>query len=517
MPALGGPRPEQWGLAADPRRGLLLGDRGLQELLDRYGSPLHVVDAARLARNADELLAVPKGAAAGCDIFYSYKTNPVPGVLSFLHRLGIGAEVISPYELWLALRLGVPPSRIVFNGPAKDDATLALAARQGVLININHREEIAAAARSARLAGRHARVGLRVVPRDGWSGQLGLRISGGEALAGFEEALRHPSLHVVGLHAHLGEPIRSAAELRRFLDEVLAFSSVLRRRLGLELPLLDLGGGLASPTVVPLGESSRAKTLSPTDYVRLAVSRIEQHFRGCRRPCPRIALEPGRALTGDAQLLLTRVVRLKATSRGHAYAMLDAGTNLAGALRFESHHVLAVRPAARAPLRRYTLAGPLCSPNDVLLASVRLAELRPGDALAIMDAGAYFVAYQTNFSFPRPAIVMVEGVSARLLRRAERFRDLTAFDSPADSQGEDQDAQAKSLVPRRTAGDGRNGVRGDASLQAEPRPSHLRGASASAHAQAGGRARKRNAVGRLVRAPGREVARRGRPDRNPRG
>jgi diaminopimelate decarboxylase len=516
MASLGSPRLDHWGLTADRRRGLLLGELSLRELLDRHGSPLHVVDAARLARNADELLAVPEGAASGCDVFYSYKTNPVPGVLSFLHRRGIGAEVISPYEMWLALRLGVPPSRIVFNGPAKDDAALALAARHGVLVNINHREEIAAAAHAAREVGRRARVGLRVVTRGGWSGQLGFRIAGGEALAGFEEALRHPDLRVVGLHAHLGEPIRSPAELRRFLDELLDFTEVLRRRLGLELPLLDLGGGLASPTVVPFGEPPRAETLSLSDYVRLTVSRIEQHFRRCERPRPRIALEPGRALTGDAQLLLTRVVRLKATSRGHAYAMLDAGTNLASALRFESHHVLAVKPAPRAPRRRYTLAGPLCSPDDVLLASVRLPELRPGDALAIMDAGAYFVAYQTNFSFPRPAIVMVEGGSARSLRRAERFTDLTAFDSLADSNGDDQDAPRKKLVPGRTAGGRRDGVRGDASAEAERRPSHLRRSPARAHARAGGRARERDAVGRLVRAPRRQVARRGRTDRDPR-
>ena len=514
MTSLAGPRPELWGLAADPRRGLLLEDVSLGELLDRHGSPLHVVHAARLARNADQLLAVPEGAAAGCDVFYSYKTNPVPGVLAFLHRRGIGAEVISPYELWLALRLGVAPSRIVFNGPAKDDAALALAAKRGVLVNINHREEIAAAARVARLAGRRARVGLRVATRGGWSGQLGLRIAGGEALAGFEEAQGQASLRVVGLHAHLGEPIRSAPELRRFLDELLGFSEVLRRRLGLELELLDLGGGLASPTVSPLGAPASRGTLGLTEYVRIAVTTIEGHFRRSARPCPRIALEPGRALTGDAQLLLTRVVRLKASARGHAYAMLDAGTNLAGALRFESHAVLALKPAVRAPLRRYTLAGPLCSPNDVLLASVRLAELRPGDALAIMDAGAYFVAYQTNFSFPRPAIVMVEDGSARLLRRAERFTDLTAFDSRADSHGEDQDAPRKSFVPRRIAAGRRHRVGGDASAEAERRPPDVRRAPARADAQAGRRPRERDAVGRVVRARRRQVARRGRPDRD---
>jgi diaminopimelate decarboxylase len=315
---------------------------------------------------------------------------------------------------------------VVFNGPAKSDASLREAARRGVLVNLNHREEIAAAARAARDAGRRARVGLRVVTSRGWSGQLGLRIAGGEALRGFEAALGLDALRVEALSAHLGPPIATAAELRRYVRELLAFADILYERLGLWPELLDLGGGLAVPTVTPRG--ARRSTLSRREHVEVAVAQVEAHAAAAGRPRPRLALEPGRALTGDAQLLLTRVVRLKATSRGHAYAMLDAGSNLAHALRLESHHVLPLDGPGR-PRRRYTLAGPLCSPDDVLLASVRLPELRPGDGLAVMDAGAYFVPYQTNFSYPRPAITMIERGRARLLRRAERFADLIAFDS----------------------------------------------------------------------------------------
>jgi diaminopimelate decarboxylase len=405
---------------------LLLDGLRLDALLERLGSPLHVVHAAQLARNASELLRVPNGSSAGCEIFYSYKTNPVPGVLRFLHRRGIGAEVISPYELWLALKVGVPPARIVFNGPAKSDQALTLAVEKGVLINLNHREEIAAAAQAAARLGRRARVGLRVVPSRGWAGQLGLRIRGGEALRGFEEALGHESLRVEALHAHLGPPISSTAGLRGYVRELLDFCDELHGRLGLEPALLDLGGGLAIPTVT--SRRGKRSTLGLRDYVRIVVEHVEEHFRAAGRRRPRIALEPGRALTGNTQLLLTRVVRLKATSRRHAYAMLDAGTNLAAALRFETHRVLPVNGRADRPPRCYTLAGPLCSPSDVLFRSVRLPELRPGDALAVMDAGAYFVPYQTNFSFPRLAIVMVEKGRARLLRRAERFDDLTSFD-----------------------------------------------------------------------------------------
>ena len=105
--------PSTWGLDRDGAGALRLGPVALHELLARYGSPVHVVDAARLSSNAARFTSTR------CEVFYSYKTNPVPGVLRLLHAAGLGAEVVSHYELWLALRLGVRPEAIVYNDPAK--------------------------------------------------------------------------------------------------------------------------------------------------------------------------------------------------------------------------------------------------------------------------------------------------------------------------------------------------------------------------------------------------------------
>ncbi|HEX2674346.1 MAG TPA: hypothetical protein VHM25_25895, partial [Polyangiaceae bacterium] len=116
--------PALWDLVDDPERGLTLEGIPLADLVEQFGSPLHVVRASRLRDNARRFQRVPSGAARGCEVFYSYKTNPIPGVLRTLHEQGIGAEVISPYELWLAKELGVPPERTIYNGPAKSDDSL---------------------------------------------------------------------------------------------------------------------------------------------------------------------------------------------------------------------------------------------------------------------------------------------------------------------------------------------------------------------------------------------------------
>ena len=127
-------------------------------------------------------------------------------------------------------------------------------------------------------------------------------------------------------------------------------------------------------------------------------------------------------MTGNAQILITSVLSLNTGDPKPGWAILDAGINLAKSARSEFHHILPASRMHRERVLRYRLAGPICSPGDVLSWSALLPELEIGDALAIMDAGAYFVPFATSFSFPRPAIVMVDGSDVHLLRRAENVR-----------------------------------------------------------------------------------------------
>jgi diaminopimelate decarboxylase len=183
--------PAHWGLQRTPEGRLVLEDVDLHGLGAEWGFPLHVVNGARLHDNARRFLAAPPGQTSGCEVFYSYKTNPVPGLLKRLHALGIGAEVISHYELWLARQLGVPADRIVFNGPGKSEEAIADAVSAGVqILNVNHREEIAVVAGVAERLGRRVRVGVRVQVGEGWSGQFGVPTADGQALAAYDEARR---------------------------------------------------------------------------------------------------------------------------------------------------------------------------------------------------------------------------------------------------------------------------------------------------------------------------------------
>jgi diaminopimelate decarboxylase len=436
--------PARWGLQDDPQRGLLLQGLALEELLESQGSPLYVVNAGVLRDNARRFQQ-PSGTFPGCEVFYSYKTNPVPGVLQVLHAQGIGAEVISHYELWLARKLGVPPDRIIFNGPGKSTQSIREAIQMGVqVININHAEEVGRVAAVARELGRRPRVGLRVTTEHSWSGQFGTPLRGGAAMRAYADAISSGVLDVVGVHAHLGGMIHDRQRLLAGVGSVLDFVEDLHAQLGLSPEILNFGGSLATPTVEhlsplaqrlnqtfhrPLPEPDADHSLSIEDYVSTLTAAVSDRYARFGRPMPRLFLEPGRSMTGNAQMLLARVMTTKQASDA-SYLILDAGINIAESVRSEYHKIFPLRGSADPDTETYTLVGPICSPADTLMHAWRARRMGQGDALAIMDAGGYFVPFSTSFSYPQPAIVMVDGGEATLIRRAERFEDLTTRDQP---------------------------------------------------------------------------------------
>jgi diaminopimelate decarboxylase len=425
-----------WGLTRNDAGSLALRGVDLADLLRTYGSPLHVVDSARLAENAADFTSDPR-----CETFFSYKTNPIRGVLERQHRMGIGAEVISPYELWLARQLGVTPQNTIYNGPAKTTESIREAIESDLgLINVNCREEIAVVANVARELRKKPRIGIRIVVPGGWSGQFGEPCDTGSAMRAFAAASAAKELDVVAIHAHVGGEIACKERLVTFVRDILAFTDQLRRELGLHIEILDFGGSLACPTVVrfdrwevrlnqlfgcDLVPRPPESVLGIRDYVRTIASEVASHWNAHERP--RIFLEPGRAMTGNTQLLLCRVLSVR-EGTDIDYAVLDAGINVAEPVRNEYHQLAPVGARAGARRKLYRLTGPICTPMDVLYGAWELPELHVGDALAILDSGAYFVPFATSFSFPQPAIALVEDGEHRLLRRAERFEDLAGLD-----------------------------------------------------------------------------------------
>lgn len=445
---------DAFGLAIGPSGHLHMGSQDLVDLVDEFGSPLHVVHGTRLDAYAHAAIASRDDPDRhGCDVFCSYKTNPVPDLLVRLHHAGLGAEVISAYELWLALHLGVPPHRIIYNGPAKSIDSLQVAIDQGIhLINANSVSEADTIIRIAGEVGRTVRLGLRVSLPGMWGGQFGIASESPMIDDLVHRAMRDPRADLVALHVHRGTTIRSRTDLELHVRQVLDFVRRLRDRTGWFPGIIDVGGSLACATVgeIPtveyrLNRFLGADLLPPDPAVAIGLAEASEvaatlvagHAEKIGEPVPQVVLEPGRALTSNTQVLLTSVVDVKHDT-GLRHAVLDAGINIADAAAHEYHQLFSATHPLGAAETPFRLAGPICTPADVLYNNWRLPELRPGHVLAIMDAGAYFVPFSTEFSFPRPAIVVVDDDGARVVRRRERFEDLVRFDVATGLQAHDR-------------------------------------------------------------------------------
>ena len=432
--------PEAWQAAVSPQGHLVIGGCDVVELARQFGTPLYVVDERKLRRDYQSFIDGFRQFYPKVEVGYSYKTNPLPGVIRVLHDCGALAEAISHFELWLALQLGVPPDKIILNGPAKSRAALELAVERRVkLINVDGMDELEALAATAELHGLRQRVGIRVVTSVGWQAQFGLRLRTGEARRAFERILQLPQLIPVGLHVHLGTGIKNVPTYLQAIREMLEFARELREQMRVRIEYFDFGGGFGIPTVQPYGlwdSRLMRNNLPPGPVDTTAAPRIEDYARPISallrefyapEDLPTIAFEPGRAITSSAQMLVLQVLALKQENEGMTRAILDGGKNCALPTGYEYHEILPASRMLEQPATLVTFHGPLCHPGDIL-AQKLFPRLAVGDVVSVMDAGAYFVPNQMNFSNPRPAAVMVKDGRASVIRQRESFENIVQLD-----------------------------------------------------------------------------------------
>ncbi|MDO9390389.1 MAG: hypothetical protein Q7U71_01285 [bacterium] len=390
------------------------------DLIREHGTPLQIAFGGKAAENLKRAAAALSPYGWAGNIFYSYKTNPVPEILKVLHQNGAGAEVISERELNLALDLGVKPDRIVFNGIYKSPAALKTAVEKKIrCINIDAPQELDILNEFSKTAKENITVGLRVRPSVGWQGQFGHVIKDGSASAMAERIMVNKKLELKAIHFHLGSSDSSAYRLA--VDEALEFIRTITLKLGADIRALDIGGGFP-------GKDMRLLTLWEQGWLRLwdrpwpapvagpddgfeVLAETAGYFKQARAKHGLESLEmwaePGRLITGDAQVLAVKVVGLRQSGWKH-YAIVDGGrVGAAGPLVGETRKVSVLGKSSGSE-NTYDIVGPTCMPWDRLFAGAKLPELSIGDMICIEGAGAYFVPMETEFSFARPKLVTID-------------------------------------------------------------------------------------------------------------
>lgn len=437
------PSPSLWGLGVTPDHELEVAGLSCVSLAKEYGTPLLVVHADLLRQRIAEVQEVMASLFDESMITYSYKTNGIPGILRILHDAGIGAEVISGYEYWLAESLGVDGHRVVYNGVDKSGQSLGRAIVRQSLINIDSPEDLEAILAEAHALGQCARVGIRLALSGG--SQFGVAPQGPE----FERVVGRilgaaTSVELCALHFNVTSNARNSGYhvhcLKRALDVMLS----LYRKHGVLIRYLDIGGGYGVDTSknmtgveygfyrlfgVQPGRAYLAPCQTFSAYMA-DVSRVLKEFCAANSlPVPTVIIEPGRALTSKSEILLATVKAVKEREGGMPFAITDAGRlSQAFPCDFEFHEALLASDMVRPLSRSYNVTGRVCTRSDWLYRGKLLPELRPFDVLAVMDAGAYFSSYAMNFAFPRAEIIEVQEGRVRVLRHRETFRHLVAMD-----------------------------------------------------------------------------------------
>ena len=396
---------------------LVIEDVPLATVAERFGTPCYVYSRAALT-SAFAAFDRAFGDAPHL-ICYAAKANSNLAILNLFARLGSGFDIVSGGELARVLAAGGNAGRIVFSGVGKSALEIEQALDAAILcFNIESEGELLRISEIAAAAGRTAAVSLRVNPdvdpKTHPYISTGLKqnkfgVPFEQALPLYMKAHTLPGIRIAGIDCHIGSQIVELAPFLDALQKVLGLVDRLALQ-GIELEHLDLGGGLGI-------RYRDEEPPAPGQYIAALV----QALRGRRE---RIFLEPGRALVGNAGVLLARVEYLKHGAERN-FAVVDAGMNdlLRPALYDAWHEIQAVRRRPLPP-RRYEIVGPVCESADFLGHDRELA-IEAGDLLAVMSAGAYGMSMSSNYnSRPRPAEVMVDGAQVHLIRSRETIEDL---------------------------------------------------------------------------------------------
>jgi diaminopimelate decarboxylase len=389
-------------------------------LVAEYGTPLYVYSAGAMRARLREFAQA--FAELSPLLAYSVKSNGNLAVLRLLAEQGAGADIVSGGELFRARLAGIPGERIVFSGVGKTVTELAAALGEGIYaFNVESAGELQALSELAVTMGVRAPIALRVNP-DVLSptphhytatghGTTKFGIPFEEARALYRHAGELPGIQVKGVDVHIGSQILEVEPYRRAVLRILQLTGELRTD-GLTLEFLDLGGGFG----VSYGDE---QGVAPADFARALIP----HLRSANL---RLVVEPGRYISGPSGLLLTRVLYVKQMG-SKTYVITDAGMNdLLRPSHYSSYHRIlpGQRNAGREELV-VDVVGPICESGDFLALDRLLPRPEPGELLALDTAGAYgFSMASTYNARPRPAEVMVDGETHRLVRRRETYADL---------------------------------------------------------------------------------------------
>lgn len=391
----------------------------VRKIAEKTGTPVHIYSYHTLVKHYRAFEEAFNGYPHL--ICFALKANSNIALLKLLSREGCGADVVSGGELFFALKSGIPAKKIVYAGVGKTEEEITYALKSHILmLNVESSDELMAIDRIAGKLKIKAPVALRVNPDINASThpyistglkkhKFGIPIN--KALEFYTLASRLDNLNVIGIHKHIGSQITKVAPFVEALKKVLSLANDLKSR-GIEITHINIGGGLGIPY------NNEEGLPQPKHLARSIIPLLKLHDFN-------LIVEPGRAITGNAGILVTKVLYIKQQLKKN-FVIVDAGMNdlIRPSLYDAYHHIKPVKKNSRSRMS-VDVVGPICESGDFFARDREINRPDHGDFLAIMSTGAYGFTMSSNYNGRlKAAEVLVKGNDFFVIRKREEYKDL---------------------------------------------------------------------------------------------
>ncbi|HEX3032760.1 MAG TPA: diaminopimelate decarboxylase [Bacillota bacterium] len=418
------------------------------KLIQEFGSPLYVMDEAAI-RDVCRQYYQAFIARHGAEVIYASKAFMTMAMCRIIQEEGLGLDVVSGGELYTALKAGFPMDRIYFHGNNKTPEELELALKSGTgRIVVDNLYELNLINALAGEQGVRPRILLRITPGIEahtheyiQTGQIdskfGLVMSNGQAMEGIKEALTRPNVELAGVHCHIGSQIFEMESYQHAARVMMEFIAEIKQETGVEIKELNLGGGFG---IYYFGNDEPG---SIDNYAELVFSTVKQEAQRLGLSVPRITVEPGRSIVGNAGTTLYTIGSVKHIPGVRTYVAVDGGMtdNPRPALYQAQYEALLANRANEQEQEVVSVAGKCCESGDMLIWDIQLPEVHSGDILAVACTGAYNYSMSSNYNrLARPAVVLVNEGRGDVIVKRENGEDLTRNDVvPARLTGKKSD------------------------------------------------------------------------------
>ncbi|WP_030768856.1 diaminopimelate decarboxylase [Streptomyces sp. NRRL F-2664] len=412
-----------------------VGGIDVTKLAEEFGTPAYFLDEEDFRTRCR---AWAHAFGPGADVFYAGKAFLSKAVVKWLAEEGLNVDVCSGGELTTALAAGMPAGRIAFHGNNKSEAEIRRAVEAGVgRIVLDSFQEIARVAHVARELGVRQPVQIRVtvgveahthefIATAHEDQKFGIAVADGSAAEAVRRALGHDSLELLGVHSHIGSQIFDMAGFEVSAKRVVRLLAAVRDEHGVELPEIDLGGGLG------IAYTSNDDPREPHEIAKALTEIVARECESAGLRAPRISVEPGRAIVGPTAFTLYEVGTIKPLEGLRTYVSVDGGMsdNIRTALYDAEYSIALVSRTSDAEPMLVRVVGKHCESGDIVVKDAFLpADLAPGDLLAVPATGAYCRSMASNYNHAlRPPVVAVRDGQARVIVRRETEEDLLRLD-----------------------------------------------------------------------------------------